>query len=459
MQPNAEAQAIERARYILGTLIIDPNKFFEIQNSIRPFMFPIKSLQEVADVVWARLEDMRDIDPAILRAEVEHPELINELAHLYTNDLEEHAKFLRDQYTRQEMSKIFADAQNRLKQEEESNEVAFILTEKIETLTQALDADEQKVDEYHAALNALMNNSKGLTGIASGFTDLDDENTGLQTGSFYVIGGRPAHGKTLAMLQMALSAALQEKQAVFFSLEMTRKQLFQRFFCLLAEVDYTKVRKGETTPEEKKRVQEAMERLYDLPLHIIETRSLPDTRIETIAAKCYQMKARGRCDVAFLDYLQICGTTEKFHGRDEKIGHITSQCKRVALKCNIPFVAISILNREIEKRGFYQPKTSDLFGASAIEYDADFICFMVRPEKHQIMEDEDGMSLKNVTQCFVEKDREFGDRVPYKLDWKYYKGKLRPLAEYEKMKEAEGEDRPVQFHAMPKADIEEELPF
>jgi replicative DNA helicase len=220
-----------------------------------------------------------------------------------------------------------------------------------------------------------------VTGIPTGFIDLDKKLAGLQKTDLIILAARPAMGKTAFALNLALSAALQGGVAVgIFSLEMSRHQLATRMLCSQARVDAGKVRTGNLDPNEDwRRLTEASEALHALPILIDDT---PGLTITQLRSKARRLKAEyPNLGLIVIDYLQLMvGTGGAKESRENVISNISRGLKILAKELQIPVIALSQLNRSLESRTDKRPLPSDLRESGAIEQDADIILFIYRDE-------------------------------------------------------------------------------
>lgn len=220
----------------------------------------------------------------------------------------------------------------------------------------------------------------GVTGLASGFTDLDKKYTaGFHPGDLAIVAGRPSMGKTSFALNIAEHVALVERKSVaIFSLEMSKELLVQRLLCSEAEVDAQKVRMGFTTAEDIQSLTRAAGLLSEAPIFIDDTPAL-----STLEMRARARRLKSEYDIALIivDYLQLARSSERAENRQQEISAISRSLKTLAKELNIPVIALSQLSRAVEARGGdRRPMLSDLRESGAIEQDADLVLFLYRPE-------------------------------------------------------------------------------
>ena len=253
----------------------------------------------------------------------------------------------------------------------------------------------------------LSKKTDGLTGVPTGFTDLDRITSGWQPSDLIILAARPGMGKTSCVLAMALNAARDfGKGVALFSLEMASTQLVQRLISMESEIAGSKMRNGKLEDYEWQQLQTTVERLSQVPIFIDDT---PGINIFELRAKCRRLKMQHDIQLVIIDYLQLMtGASENNRNanREQEIAGISRALKNMAKELSVPVIALSQLSRAVEVRGgSKRPQLSDLRESGAIEQDADIVSFIYRPEYYGILEDEQGMSLKGVAEFIVAKHR------------------------------------------------------
>jgi replicative DNA helicase len=225
----------------------------------------------------------------------------------------------------------------------------------------------------------LYDKKETITGIPSGFTDLDELTTGFQPGDFIVIGGRPSMGKTALGLNIAQHVGREMKEPVaLFSLEMSKEQLAMRMLCSEAKVDSNSVRKGIFSKEDWRRLTGAAGRLAEAPIFIDDS---SDISVLEMRAKARRLKTEhSALSLVVVDYLQLMRGRGSFERREQEISEISRSLKGLAKELKVPVIALSQLNRSVEQRENKRPNLSDLRESGAIEQDADVILFLYRDE-------------------------------------------------------------------------------
>lgn len=227
-------------------------------------------------------------------------------------------------------------------------------------------------------LEVMYNNKSPITGISSGFTDLDKLTSGFQPGELIVIAARPSMGKTAFTLNVAAHAAMRTNTpAAFFSLEMGADQLVQRLIGAEARLDLSNLRRGMVQRHEFAQLIKAAGELGEAPLYIDES---PSLSILELRNKCRRMATQYGVKMVLVDYLQLMTGPESSENKATEVGEISKGLKTIARELNVPVIALSQLNRGVENRTDKRPMMSDLRESGAIEQDADVIAFLYREE-------------------------------------------------------------------------------
>jgi len=219
---------------------------------------------------------------------------------------------------------------------------------------------------------------EAITGVPSGFKDLDDLTTGFQKGDLIVIGGRPSMGKTAFSLNVAQHVGLEMKEPVaIFSLEMSKEQLALRMLCSEAMVNSNSIRKGFIKKEDWHKLTSAASNLTGAPIFIDDSSAI--TVLE-LRAKARRLKMEHGLSLVIVDYLQLMKGKGSFERREQEISDISRSLKGLAKELHVPVIAVSQLNRSVESRRPPKPMLADLRESGAIEQDADVILFLYRDE-------------------------------------------------------------------------------
>jgi len=216
-----------------------------------------------------------------------------------------------------------------------------------------------------------------VTGVPSGFKDLDRLTAGFQPSDLIVIAGRPSMGKTALCLNIATHAAFGGHGVAVFSLEMAKEQLVLRMLCSEARIDHSKVRSGYLADREFPALVMAAGRLAETPIYIDDTPAISILELRAKARRLVRDKDK-KIGLIIVDYLQLMRGSERAPNREQEISEISRSMKALAKELNIPVIAVSQLNRRVEDRGDKRPMMADLRESGAIEQDADVIAFVYR---------------------------------------------------------------------------------
>ncbi|HDJ23481.1 MAG TPA: replicative DNA helicase [Candidatus Aminicenantes bacterium] len=251
-----------------------------------------------------------------------------------------------------------------------------------------------------ASIKALRDRKEVVTGIPTGFRDLDSLTSGLHQAELIIVAARPSMGKTAFCLNIAQHVGVRTDYSIgFFTLEMSKEQLYLRLLCSEAQVDLSKVRKGFISDLEFSRLKLAAEVLSQAKIYVDET---PALTVMEMKAKARRLGMEQNLDLLFVDYIQLMRTTARFENRNQEISFISRSLKELAKELQIPVVGISQLSRAPEKgRSRPIPQLSDLRESGAIEQDADVVILIYRPE-YYFPEDE---KLKGIAEVNVAKQR------------------------------------------------------
>lgn len=224
-----------------------------------------------------------------------------------------------------------------------------------------------------------LSKTKGdVTGIPSGFTDLDRKTSGFQKGDFILVAARPSMGKTAFVLNIALHAALRAKKSVaIFSLEMSKEQLAFRMLCAEANIDMLKLRTGDLDEEDWFRLARAAGPMSESKIFIDDT---PGISVNEMRSKCRRLKIEKGLDLIIVDYLQLMSGSKRSESRQQEVSEISRSLKALAKEMDAPVIALSQLSRAPEARSDHRPMLSDLRESGSIEQDADLVMFLYRDE-------------------------------------------------------------------------------
>ena len=244
-------------------------------------------------------------------------------------------------------------------------------------------------------------NPNEVTGIATGFVDLDKITSGLQAGDLIIVAGRPSMGKTAFAINIAEHVAINSKLPVaVFSMEMGAAQLVMRMLSSVGRLDQQVLKNGNLQDEHWERLNEAVAKLSDAPIYIDETAGLTSLEIRARARRLARHFG-GKLGLIVIDYLQMMSGSGRNDNRASELGEISRSLKALAKELHVPVVALSQLSRTVEQRTDKRPMMSDLRESGAIEQDADLIMFMFRDEYYT----KEQSQFKGLAECIIGKHR------------------------------------------------------
>ena len=254
------------------------------------------------------------------------------------------------------------------------------------------------VDSF-TELEELYNRKEHITGVPTGFADLDYRTAGLHGSELILVAARPAMGKSAFALNIATNAAMRGNTPVaIFSLEMSKAQLVNRILCSEAMVDSNKVRTGKLEDEDWGKLAEAIGPLSETGIYIDDT---PGISVMEIRAKCRKLKLEKNIGLVVINYLQLVQGSNKRNGsREQEISEISRSLKILAKELDVPVIALSQLSRAVEQRPDHRPMLSDLRESGAIEQDADIVMFLYRDDYYN-----ENSEKKNIAEVILAKHR------------------------------------------------------
>jgi replicative DNA helicase len=400
---------LEAEKAVLSALLIDNAAIHSVLNEVSPDDFYHPSHQAIYKAMLALQDENEPVDLHTLSDHLNAAKKLDRVGGLVflaeladyeatAANVVHHAKIVRDKAVKRSLIHV-------------SSEIAEACFEQAERAEELLDFAEGRIFELgqtearavftpldgglHDAMDhveALMRSSGELTGVPTGFKDLDADTGGLQSGELVIIAARPSMGKTALALNLARNAAVDHRKKVaIFSLEMTKRSLVLRLLASEARVDLTNFRKGYGNAEDYKKIQRAANRLSDATIWMDDSGTIT---ILEIKARCRRLQSEHGLDLVMVDYLQLAHGNTPTQRKDLEIGEISHGLKALAKQLDIPVVALSQLNRGPEQRDpdKRRPNMGDLRESGAIEQDADLIAFIYRDEVYNPKEENRGLA-------------------------------------------------------------------
>lgn len=424
---HLQPQALEIEEAVVGALMIEQDAFPKVNDIVKPESFYDHRHRVIYEAVAQLSMEQRPVDILTVTEKLKSNGTIEEAGGpLYVMQLagkvsssahiEYHARIIAQKAMARELIKFAGEVQS--KAFDDTTDISELLTEAEGSLFQI---SHRNVKKDFASISTVLlesmdriktasKRSEGMSGLASGFHELDNVTSGWQKSDLIILAARPAMGKTAFALSMAKNIAVNNQMPVaLFSLEMSNVQLVNRLISSVCEIPGGKLRDGRLTPAEWKVLDSKVNALQNAPIFLDDTPSLSITEFRT---KAIRLKSEHDIQLIVIDYLQLMNANGiRFGNRQEEISTISRNLKSIAKELDIPIIALSQLNRGVETRDGYEgkrPMLSDLRESGAIEQDADIVCFIHRPEYYKIYEDSNHNDLRGVAEVIIAKHRNGG---------------------------------------------------
>ncbi len=422
-QGKLPPQAVDLEEAVLGALMLEKEALNEVIDILKPESFYKEENKKIFSAIQKLFEQTQPVDILTVTQQLKKtgelelvggPYYITRLTNRVASsaNAEFHARIIAQKFIQRELIRVSGEIYNEAF--EDTSDV-FELLDKAESnlfgITQS--NIRKKYDEMSSLLYEAVKEidkarkSDGhLTGVPSGFTQLDRVTAGWQKSDLVIVAARPGMGKTAFTLSMARNMAVDFKKPIaVFSLEMSSIQLVNRLISSETDLSAEKLRRGQLEEYEWQQLQTKITPLSAAPLFIDDT---PALSIFELRAKCRRLKSQYDIQAIIIDYLQLMqsGTDSKNGNREQEISMISRSLKSIAKELEIPVIALSQLSRQVETRtGSKKPQLSDLRESGAIEQDADLVLFLYRPEYYKINEFEDGSPAEGQAEVIIAKHR------------------------------------------------------
>jgi len=409
-------QNIEAEKAVLGAMLIKREAITEAQEMLRAEDF----YREAHRIVYGAIETLftqnEAVDIVTLTEELRKEQMLDKVGGIsFVTDLANtvptaanlayHAKIVQE---KAELRRLI-DAATEIagKAYEDSEEVADIMDDaekKILAVASrqgggAFEPMKNIVMRTFERINVLYESKGGLTGLSSGFKDLDKLTAGLQKSDLILVAARPSMGKTAFTLNIASYVGLHGGNVAFFSLEMSKEQLMQRMLCSEGGIDASRLRTGQLDEVEWNKLVGVADRMSRAPIYIDDTAGIT---VMELRSKARRLKAEHGLDLIIIDYLQLMQgrASKNSDNRQQEISEISRSLKALARELDVPVIALSQLSRSVESRQIKKPMLSDLRESGSLEQDADIVMFLYREDYY----DKDTEN-KNITEIIVAKHR------------------------------------------------------
>lgn len=413
---------------ILGTVCLSYQPWFDIKGLVHPNMFD-GSQRELAEFLWERNQQQQAYDLNLLKAKFSAP-LIDSLIKSQTGPdmLQEHARLLHDSYMASKEQELSLQLQSDVKGGKSFNEAYAQKEGSMELLRSLFTAKQDRAAVFTKALDSVryaMENP-GITGVPSGIAGMDEFTNGFQKGTMYVLGARPNMGKTTLMATIVDNQITLGYNPIIFSLgDGSKNKLIVKIACIRVGIAWPKVRDGKITKEEYERIEQAISQMYESGIQIYDIKDMPGKKVSQMTEHIRDLQRNGnQIDMVWIDYFQQINPDDKrlLAGTNQAGEQIAEAIQYMSIMLDLPVFAFSQLNRQVEIRGGAQrARLSDFRGSGGIEQAARTVFALYRPEYYNILEDEEGMSLKGVTEVLILKDDVRGkpsDDSAIRLQWR-----------------------------------------
>ena len=419
-------QSIEAEQSVIGSMIIDKNSIAKVMESLEEEDFYRDGHKAIYKAILEMFRNDMAVDLVTLLEYLKSTNMleraggvtyITELSASVptTANLSAYIKIVSDKSTLRKLIKasttIIEESYNK---QDKVESVVDIAEKKIFNIAENRTSKDFEplsdvLERGFLQIEKLFNNKGEITGVGSGFTDLDSMTSGFQSGDMILIAARPSMGKTTFALNIAEHAALREhKSVVIFSLEMSKEQLAYKLLCSEANVDMLKLRTGALEDSDWENIARATGPLSKAKVYIDDTAGVT---VMEMRSKCRRLKLEYGIDLIVIDYLQLMSGGSGTDNRQQEVSEISRSIKALAKEMEYPVIALSQLSRAPEQRADHRPMLSDLRESGSIEQDADLVMFLYRDEYYN-KETED----KNIGECIIAKQRN-GPVGTVKMAW------------------------------------------
>lgn len=418
--------SVESEQSILGSILLDKDAIITVTETIKPGDFYKEAHKIIYECMLSLSNKGEPIDLITLTEELKNQGYLNDVGGISyitslstivptTSNVKYYADIVKDKSVLRNLIKASNDIISLgYDGTTKIQDVLDKAEKKIFDISQEKTSDDFKpinlvlMDTYDMIEN-LYTNKSDVTGITTGFKDLNKKINGLQRTDLVLIAARPAMGKTAFSLNLVQNAALKGDASVaVFSLEMSKEQLVQRMLSSQSNVELKKIKTGTLNNNDWPRIIDAMAVLSEAKIHIDDT---PGITISELRSKCRKLKIEKGLDLILIDYLQLMEGEGNNESRQQEISKISRSLKKIAKELDCPVVALSQLSRAPEQRADHRPMLSDLRESGAIEQDADIVMFLYRDEYYH-----PDSESKNIGEIIIAKNRH-GETGAVELVW------------------------------------------
>jgi len=398
-------QNLDAERSVLGSLLLHADAVADVAY-LKPDDFYLPKHQRIYESITATFDRCSQTDVITVGEDLDRRGVLDEAggretlldlvgAVVSSAGVEYHAELVREKAIQRKLLEICLDI-SRLAYEN-AHEAKELLDEAerriFEVARMDKDGDAQSISSILQAtferIDNLREREGRITGLGTGYYDFDDMTGGMQGGELLILAARPSMGKTSLALNLVERVASLGHGTAFFSLEMSSQQVIQNMLCCRAQIDGQAMRQGRITDQQYRRLQEEAERLYEADIFVDDS---PGLSITQMRAKARRLKQKHNIEMIVVDYLQLMTAGGRVENRQQEISTISRGLKGISRELNVPVIALSQLNRDVENRDDHKPRMSDLRESGAIEQDADVIMLLHREEYFKPTEENAGLA-------------------------------------------------------------------
>jgi len=417
---NNQLQSMDAERSVIGALILDNDVYDRISDLLTPadfFYSPHRAvyahIQQLADK--GKPYDVITLSDSLTTAKLPDQEIgLPYLADIVKNtataiNIKSYAEIVKNKAIKRKLSQALIESNTYL--HENPGTAEEVILDKVEqnilSVRQDIEAGEDDfipiksiIPSIIEHLDALSLREDGLAGLTSGFIDLDKKLCGLRESQFIIIAGRPSMGKTTFAMNIAEAILTQTDRAVlFFSMEMSARDIAERLCASMGKIDFSKIRSAKLEDHDWQRLSVTFNQIEKLDLTIVDKPALTPLQLKHKARKF--KREHPNLGVIIVDYLQLMQCLGYEKNRNLEVSKISNELKTLAKELNVPVIALSQLNRSVEERKDKKPMMSDLRDSGSIEQDADVVMFVHRDEVY----DPDNKDLKGLANLIISKQR------------------------------------------------------
>jgi len=434
---TVQPQALEMETCIIGSMLINKDAITTLSSTLKPEYFYDTRNEKIYSAIVQLFSEKSPVDMVTVAEKLRNNGNLEEaggveyLASMTQNvrsgtHLEYYAKVVSQKFYARELIRIAVETQsNAFDDKTDIDELIQETQGKVFEISKGTIKRDVKqinpfIDEAVHRIQEAAARGEGLSGVSSGFPEVDKVTYGWQASDLIIIAARPAMGKTAFILSMIKNIAIdgvkgngeiERIPCAMFSLEMSSVQLVNRLLINVCQIPGDTIKRGQLSDDEWHRLDNGVKKMHNAPIYIDDT---PQLSILEFRTKAMRLVAEHGVKIIFIDYLQLMNAQGmSFFSREGEVSLISRNLKGLAKELNIPIIALSQLNRNLEKRGSdsqsaiegRKPQLSDLRESGAIEQDADIVAFIHRPEYYKIFEDTNGNDLRGVGQFLIAKHR------------------------------------------------------